>query len=357
MADGWIVASYNALNQPVAVGNIGYGSNYMFFGYDPLGRCVKRWKGPPAAGTYGYNPATYFYYDGWSLVQEGSSAAVADRLYVHGGRVDEMVASQVNGVWYHHHYDAQGNCIMQTTAGGGLQVQYDYDAFGFPYFYNAAGGKGAAQTRFLFTGREWLADHRLYDFRARMYQPELGRFLQPDPKQFAAGDYNLYRYCHNDPVNKSDPLGLDPIVVSPAENALALQGDVQNVAAMNANTWLLGLLSFEYASTVYGDSQGNLTLSAPRTDYHTRDVRPPSDPSKISRVETPDVTRGNQTGRTQQVISPNGVRDRYRPSDNAGERKRGEGGIIERLGKNGEWHRLSGANTDLKHPGSSRNGY
>jgi uncharacterized protein RhaS with RHS repeats len=38
-----------------------------------------------------------------------------------------------------------------------------------------------------------------------MYQPELGRFLQPDPKQFAAGEYNLYRYCHNDPVNKSDP--------------------------------------------------------------------------------------------------------------------------------------------------------
>jgi hypothetical protein len=33
--------------------------------------------------------------------------------------------------------------------------------------------------------------------------------MQPDPKEFAAGDYNLYRYCHNDPVNKSDPLGLD----------------------------------------------------------------------------------------------------------------------------------------------------
>src|SRR4030088_1734926 len=49
---------------------------------------------------------------------------------------------------------------------------------------------------------------RLYDYRARQYQPELGRFLQPDPKEFAAGDYNLYRYCHNDPVNKSDPLGL-----------------------------------------------------------------------------------------------------------------------------------------------------
>jgi uncharacterized protein RhaS with RHS repeats len=42
----------------------------------------------------------------------------------------------------------------------------------------------------------------------RMYQPELGRFLQPDPQEFTAGDYNLYRYCHNDPVNNSDPTGM-----------------------------------------------------------------------------------------------------------------------------------------------------
>jgi RHS repeat-associated protein len=88
--------------------------------------------------------------------------------------------------------------------------------------------------RFLFTGREWselgsrdidgqaerprerarasqwLSDLHLYDYRNRMYQPELGRFLQPDPKEFGAGDFNLYRYCHNDPVNKSDPFGLVP---------------------------------------------------------------------------------------------------------------------------------------------------
>jgi hypothetical protein len=54
-----------------------------------------------------------------------------------------------------------------------------------------------------------LSDLKLYDYRNRLYQPELGRFMQPDPKEFAAGDYNLYRYCHNDPVNKSDPSGLD----------------------------------------------------------------------------------------------------------------------------------------------------
>jgi RHS repeat-associated protein len=213
MAEGWITASFNALNQPMAIWSPAYGSNFLWFGFDPLGRCVKRWIGTVTGVPVGSNPTTYFYYDGWNMVQEGSSATVADRSYVHGGRVDEIVASKVGGLWYNHHYDAQGNCIM-LTAGmppGAIQEQYDYDAFGFPYFYNPNGNAllSLPRTRFLFTGREWLSDLRIYDYRARQYQPELGRFLQPDPQEFGAGDYNLYRYCHNDPVNKTDPLGLE----------------------------------------------------------------------------------------------------------------------------------------------------
>jgi RHS repeat-associated protein len=213
MQDGWITGSYNALNQPVSMWSSAFAgtSNSMWFGHDPLGRCVKRWIAP-SAGTSGYNPATYFYYDGWSLIQEGGSATNATRLYVHGARVDEMVAQTTPGnSWRYFQYDARGHCILQTDASGDIAEQYDYDAFGFPYFYNSSGTdihSSSWGNRFLFTGREWISELRTYDFRNRMYQPELGRFLQPDPKQFDAGDYNLYRYCHNDPVNKSDPTGL-----------------------------------------------------------------------------------------------------------------------------------------------------
>ena len=38
-------------------------------------------------------------------------------------------------------------------------------------------------------------------------------FAKSDPEEFAAGDYNLYRYCHNDPVNRSDPSGLWPTAI------------------------------------------------------------------------------------------------------------------------------------------------
>jgi RHS repeat-associated protein len=217
MAEGWVTASYNALNQPIAIWSPNMPSGaFTWFGYDPLGRCVKRWVSD--SGDVYSNPATYFHYDGWNLLQEGMNAWGPARVYVHGNRIDEIVWSYNTfmGDQAFHHYDARGHCTLLTDSLGNILEQYEYDAFGQAYFYDPA---GAAMTvnnqpgspfgnRFLFTGREWLSDLRLYDYRNRMYQPELGRFLQPDPKEFAAGDYNLYRYCHNDPVNHTDPMGL-----------------------------------------------------------------------------------------------------------------------------------------------------
>src|SRR6266404_5059665 len=220
MQDGWVTAGFNALNQPMYITSPTYygTSNWMYFGYDPLGRCVKRWVSD--SGDVYSNPATYFHYDGWNLLQEGNNAWGPSRVYVHGNRMDEVVWSYntFTGEQAFHHYDARGHCTLITDSLGNILEQYEYDAFGQAYFYDAAGAATTVNgqpgspfgNRFLFTGREWLTDLHLYDYRNRMYQPELGRFLQPDPKEFAAGDYNLYRYCHNDPVDKSDPLGLWP---------------------------------------------------------------------------------------------------------------------------------------------------
>ena len=45
MQEGTFTGGYNALNQPMLMTSNALSPNWMFFGYDPLGRCVKRWRG------------------------------------------------------------------------------------------------------------------------------------------------------------------------------------------------------------------------------------------------------------------------------------------------------------------------
>ena len=58
-------------------------------------------------------------------------------------------------------------------------------------------------------GSQYLPETGLYDMRNRFYSPALNRFLQTDPIGFAGDALNLYRYCGNDPVDRSDPMGLE----------------------------------------------------------------------------------------------------------------------------------------------------
>ncbi len=45
-------------------------------------------------------------------------------------------------------------------------------------------------------------------FHARYYSHRLQRFISQDPLGYGGGDYNLYRYVHNNPHTNSDPSGL-----------------------------------------------------------------------------------------------------------------------------------------------------
>ncbi len=73
--------------------------------------------------------------------------------------------------------DALGSPRIVTDGGGAIISRHDYRAFGEPLFFDRWGNQlGGTQrgNRFLFTGREWLADLKLYDYRHRLYQPAMG---------------------------------------------------------------------------------------------------------------------------------------------------------------------------------------
>lgn len=61
--------------------------------------------------------------------------------------------------------------------------------------------------RFRYTGQAALPEIQSYHYKARVYDPVLGRFLQTDPIG-QEDDPNLYAYVQGDPVNNEDPTGL-----------------------------------------------------------------------------------------------------------------------------------------------------
>ena len=93
--------------------------------------------------------------------------------------------------------------MAASDAAGFVVNSYEYDSYG----RIEASIEGIANP-FTYTGREQDPESGLYYYRARYYDPEIGRFLSEDPIGFTARDLNLYRYVGNNPVKFVDPDGL-----------------------------------------------------------------------------------------------------------------------------------------------------
>jgi RHS repeat-associated protein len=108
--------------------------------------------------------------------------------------------------------DDNGQVIGPAT-GGAAATMLGYDAWGARR--NPDGTAATAAFNLLpghreYTGHEAIPGVGLVNMNGRVYDPQLGRFLSPDPTLQVPTDlqnYNRYSYTRNNPLRYTDPMG------------------------------------------------------------------------------------------------------------------------------------------------------
>ncbi len=190
------------------------------FEYDTEDRLVAV-VGPDGSETrYGYAPTgtrawredehgkTYYVSDGQNVVSELNGEFHCTNRYVFGSGIDDPLVLIREEDQFCIHKDAQGNVVRLTDAAGATAVNYDYDSWG-----NLLNGVIDFPNTRLFAAREFDSATGLYYFRARYYDPKMGRFISVDPAvpvPHAPLSLNRYIYANNNPMRYRDPLGTEP---------------------------------------------------------------------------------------------------------------------------------------------------
>jgi RHS repeat-associated protein len=144
----------------------------------------------------GFNRLTY---DGPHLAAMHYGGSLASR-HVFGPGDDEPLASRYGSGFTWYHADERGSVLARSGAAGTAPLITTWSEAGDP---GTAGGY-----QFGFTGQLRLSAG-VHDFKARLWSPRAGgRFMNPDPIGYGDG-MNQYAYVAGDPVNATDPSGLE----------------------------------------------------------------------------------------------------------------------------------------------------
>jgi RHS repeat-associated protein len=193
--DGVFTYGYDSVSRLISASGTGLTASYA---YDAQGRR----KSKTVNGT-----TTIFVQDpqGRAALDYAGSGGAIQAWYAFGlGPNDALNQMNVAGATRATYVpDVQGSIVASLDAASGTLTKAGFLPFG-----ESATAAGA----FGYTGARIDPETGLYNMRARMYSPPLGRFLQADPIG-TAGGFNLYAYTDNDPLNQTDPSGNCPACI------------------------------------------------------------------------------------------------------------------------------------------------
>ena len=214
----------------------------------------------------------------------GSGQVVA--YYVYGPGIGLVSKITPQDASFSYHYDGSGNTVCMTDSTGNVVNQYAYDEFG-----SILDSSETTPNPFRYVGKYGVMDEGtglagLLFMRARYYDPEIGRFLSPDPIGFAGGDLNLYAYVRNNPIRWIDPWGLTQEDVNRAilvlktyhpeyynDNAIVSMGKMSPKTEAYTDVWTGDItISNEFAKELNHNQQINLLETLAHEYQHSNDT-------------------------------------------------------------------------------------
>jgi RHS repeat-associated protein len=199
--DSGLVLTWDGLGQlRTARAPMAAGGQLVEYGYDASGLRVRRTAG---------GQTVYSLWDGEDLAAEVDGATgTTQRQFAHYPGVDQPHSVRAGGPGapvYYHAQDALGHVVALLDAAGAVVGRRWYQPFGDDRVLADSGQP--IPDAFRWKARERDPSTGLYYVRARWYDPDVGRFLSEDPLGLEGG-VNPYAFAENDPVNLSDPSGL-----------------------------------------------------------------------------------------------------------------------------------------------------
>ncbi|MGH3089680.1 MAG: RHS repeat-associated core domain-containing protein [Rubrobacteraceae bacterium] len=163
------------------------------YSYDAFGRKVTAQTGATT---------TDYLFDGAEVVRE--TAATGNIDYTRGLE-NRLVSREAGSSTAYYHHDSIGSVVALSGGAGALMDSYSYYAFG-----NVLEQTGTSEQPYLYLGNAYDEQTSLYDFHARHYGAEAGRFVTKDPVSGIAPlpqTLNPYPYGLNNPHAMPDPDG------------------------------------------------------------------------------------------------------------------------------------------------------
>ena len=189
---------------------------------------------PAIATNYTYDPdnlrvtasntSSRHIWDGQNAIEErdSSSNAIQVAYTLEPLLYGNLISQRRSGASSYYLFDALGNVVNLTDSAQNKPNSYTYPGAYGNFSLQVSGT--ALNNNLIFVGRQgYYASNPPFNaliyIRNRWYDPSTANWMSPDPLGFGGGDWNVYRYVKNNPVNTADPSGMQAPFFPPRADA------------------------------------------------------------------------------------------------------------------------------------------